>query len=401
MSPSKIQRLFGIYKHKIKDIRFKTGVIEVELIRTPRRELRCSKCKSDEISLYGTKDRVVRDLPVIKRPVYVKFTQNIIKCARCGIFSERLSFLDKYARHTGRLEKFIHMLCQKMTISDVSRVYGLSWDEVRRIDKKYLNKKYSKPKWKKLNILGVDEIALSKGHKYLTIVTNLETGEVIYVGKDRKQESLEEFFIKLGFIRCKRIEAIAMDNWSPYKSAVDNYLQNAKVVFDKFHLLSAFSRTLDDVRRIEFKRCSKKDSSVLKGSRYLLLKPQHLLKPVQRLKLINILNMNENLNLAYILKDDFKQIWESKDKKEAEYRINVWLQMADSAGIKPLKTFANTLLKIKEGILNYFDFKITTGKVEGINNKIKVLKRKAYGYRDIDYFSMKIMDLHNISFGYG
>ena len=401
MSPSKIHRMLGIYKNKIKDIRFIKEGIEIILSRTPKENLMCPECKSGNVSLYGKKERVIRDLPVIKRKVFIRFIQNIIKCDRCGIKVERLSFTDLYSRHTRRLEKFLHMMCREMTVSKVADVYGLSWDEVRYIDKKYLKKKYDKPELRNLKNLGVDEIAVKKGHIYLTIVLDLETGKVIYVGQDRKQESLEDFFIKLGPIRCKRIEAIAMDNWAPYIAAAENHLSKDKIVFDKFHLIAAYSRIIDEIRREEYAKCSNEEKEIIKGSRYLLLKPESSLKSDQKLHLAQLLYMNDNLNLAYILKDDFKQLWLCETKEEAQKHLYSWIQMAAFSGIKPLVKFSETLSKIKQGILNYFDFQITTAQVEGTNNKIKVLKRKAYGFRDLYYFALKIMDLHHISFGYG
>lgn len=401
MSPSKIHRMLGIYNNKIRDIKIENDGIYVYLQRTSKNKLRCPKCKSEAIKLSGVRKRKIRDLYVMKRSVFIIVEQNKIKCERCGVLYERFSFVDLYARHTRRFEKFIHMLCREMTVSKVADIYGLSWDEVKYIDKKYLKKKYDKPKWKKLKNLGVDEIAVKKGHKYLTIVLNLETGEVIYVGKNRKQESLGDFFIKLGPIRCKRIQAIAMDNWTPYIAAAEKHLSKERIVFDKFHLICAYGKTLNEVRKEEYANSSKEEKEIIKGTRYLLLKPQSSLESDQKLHLAQLLSMNDNLNLAYILKDDFKQLWLCENRDEANKHLYSWMQMAALSGIKPLVKFSETLSKIKQGILNYFDFQITTAKVEGTNNKIKVLKRKAYGYRDINYFSLKIMDLHNISFGYG
>jgi transposase len=401
MSPSKIQRLFGFYNHKITDIAFSGASVTIEFARTPRAQLCCPSCKNPQIRLYGTTTRVVRDLSVSNRVVYLKIPQNKIYCSRCGVRTERISFLDTYARHTRRFERFVHTLCRHMTVSDVARVLALSWHEVKHIDKKYLEKQYRIPPWRRLRFLGVDEVAVRTGHRYLTVVVNLCTGQVVYVGKDRKQATLDRFLARIGPHRRHRIKAVAMDLWRPYAAAVGSFLPNAKIVYDKFHLLAAFSRVIDRIRRKEFLNASQKDKGVIKGSRYLLLKNKSSLSGAQQARLAQLLCLNVALNTTYILKDELSLLWNCPDKDAAEKHLLSWIEKATSTAIPALKSFAKTLEKHRQGILNYFDIPITTAQVEGINNKIKVLKRKAYGFMDLVYFSLKIYDLHNLKSGYG
>jgi len=412
MSPGKIQRMFGFFRHKIKDISFDSGDIIIEFHRTPRDKLCCPvckspdislygktvRCKSPDISLYGKTVRIVRDLPISKRHVYLKIPQNKISCSECGVHAERISFIDYYARHTRRFEQYVHDLCHFMTIIDVAKTLKLNWDAVKNIDRKYLNKKYHNPCWKNLRIPGVDEIAVSKGHKYLTIVVNLENGRVIYVERDRSQISLERFFARLGVHRCRRITAIALDLRKPYSAAVRAYLPNVKIVFDKFHLLAELSRVIDKIRRTEYAQATKEEQKIIKGSKYILLKNRKTLSSNQQLQLTRLLNLNFNLNTTYILKDELYQLWHCPDRKTAEIHLISWMQKVEATTIPALKSFANTLSRHLQGILNYFDIPITTAKVEDINNKIKVLKRKAYGFRDLKYFALKIYNLHNLSF---
>ena len=190
MSYYKLQHCFGFFKNKIADIIIMFGGLAIELERTPKEKLVCPRCKSSKIWLWGQEPRVLRDLSISNRSVYVTVIQNRVYCPECGVHNERLSFVDPYAHHTRRFEQFVHQLCRLITLTDVSDLVGLSWDEVKHIDQKYLNKKYKNKNslWKKLRIIGVDEIALKKGHNYLTVVTNLETGQVVYIGKDRKKK---------------------------------------------------------------------------------------------------------------------------------------------------------------------------------------------------------------------
>ena len=400
MSYYKIQQWFGFFKYKIDDIRISYKGLNIIIQRTPKEKLVCPVCKSSKIRFYGAVPRVLRDLSISNRITHILFHQNRIYCSQCGVHRERISFADRHARHTRRFERFIFSLCHYMTISDVSRIFKLSWDEVKNIDMKYLGRRYKRPPFKNLRIIGVDEIALKKGHTYLTIVVNLEKGEVIYVGKGRKQETLETFFYSLGPTRCRRIKAIAMDIWSPYISAAQNLLPKAKIVFDKFHILSSFGRVIDTIRRNEYTLALKEDREIIKGSRYLLLKNKPDLSHNQKLHLAKLLSINFNLNLVYILKDDLHQLWKYDDKEEAENHLNLWIQKALETKIPVLRTFAETLERYKNGILNYYYYRITTAKVEGINNKIKVLKRKVYGFGDLVYFALKIFDLHNIESGF-
>ena len=191
-----------------------------------------------------------------------------------------------------------------------------------------------------------------------------------------------------------------MDIWSPYISAAQNLLPKAKIVFDKFHILSSFGRVIDTIRRNEYTLALKEDREIIKGSRYLLLKNKPDLSHNQKLHLAKLLSINFNLNLVYILKDDLHQLWKYDDKEEAENHLNLWIQKALETKIPVLRTFAETLERYKNGILNYYYYRITTAKVEGINNKIKVLKRKVYGFGDLVYFALKIFDLHNIESGF-
>jgi transposase len=287
-----------------------------------------------------------------------------------------------------------------MTIIDVSRALDLSWDEVRYIDQKYLFRKYMKPPWKKLRVIGVDEVALQKGHKYLTIVVNLKTGQIVYAGKDRTKETLITFFRGIGPTRCRRIKGIVMDMWSSYIAAATEYLPKAKLVFDRFHIISAYNKVLDIIRNYEYTNAQKEERGIIKGVRFLLLKNNEKLSENQKEKLDKLLEINKNLNLAYILKDDLSQLWDYNDKKEAEFHLDLWIHKAYNSAIPAIMSIAGTILKYKKGILNYFDMPITTGKVEGINNKIKVLKRKAYGFRNMEYFTLKLYDLHNLSAGF-
>lgn len=400
MSWSKVQRCFGFYKQKMTNLSTRHGRITFAFARTARDKVRCPQCGSAEVQLYGQRVRRIRDVPSAGKPVYLHIPLNRIKCMRCGVHDEHLSFVDPYARHTRRLEKMIYLCCRMMTTQDVAEALGLSWDEVRTIDHKHLAQKYRKRPWKNLRKIGVDEVAIKKGHTYITIVMNLETGDILYAAPDRTQATLERFFRELGPGRCRRIQAVAMDMWQPYAAAVRHYLPRARIVFDKFHVLAQYGKTLDQIRNTEFKKAAEEDRAIIKGTKYLLLANQHKLNESQQQKLTALLTLNHNLNLAYILKEDLKHLWNAASRTEALAHLKQWVQKARESDIPHLKKFAKSLLRHAAGILNYVAYPLTTAAIEGTNNKIKVLKRKMYGARNIFYFMMKLLDLKCLSPGF-
>lgn len=395
MPISKLLRIFGFYKVKLLTSFFKPKKLFIELETVPEKII-CPKCKSKDFIFYGKQERVFRDLSFGTRDQYVIYHRQRIKCSRCGVLSEHLAFADDYSHYTRRFEQYVFSLCRKMTVTDVAKHLQLSWDVVKEIDKKYLKKKYKKPNYKNLRYIAVDEISYGKYHKYLTVVLNLETGQILYVAKKRKQKTLDEFFDQIGKARCRRIKAIAMDCWNPYIASATEHLGISKIVFDKFHLLKNYGQVIDKVRNSEFRKADENEKEIIKGSKYLLLANRINIKDQQKQeKLEQILELNQNINLSYILKDELRQIWTYEDPDEMKQAIHNWLVKARASEITVIKNYADMLNKHQFGILNYCNHPISTAKLEGTNNKIKVLKRKAYGYRDMEYFKLKIYDLHD------
>ena len=394
MPPSKLLRIFGYYRVYFLTSFFKPKKLFIEL-KTLSEHVRCPRCARSDINFYGIKKRIYRDLSVTNREFYVVYHRQRIKCQHCGVLSEQLSFCDDYSRYTRRFERYVAELCRVLTISDVAKHLNLSWDVVKEIDKKYLAKKYRNPNFKNLRFLATDEISIGKFHKYLTIVLNLETGQILYVGKERKQKTLDDFFKAMGTVRCRRIKAMAMDCWDPYIASATKYIGRNKIVFDKFHIIKNYGEVIDNIRRSEFNKADLDTREIIKGSRYLLLANKDNLKnDHQKEKLEQVLELNENINIAYILKDELKLIWKYNDPHEMEQALTEWINKALASELVPLIKFAKMLIRYQYGILNYSLYPISTAKLEGTNNKIKVLKRRAYGFHDMEYFRLKLFDLH-------
>jgi transposase len=282
------------------------------------------------------------------------------------------------------------------TIKDVAAHLSVSWDMVKDIHKSYLKRHYNPPSIKTVRNIGIDEFAVRKGHVYKTIVVDLDTGHIIHVGNGKGKESLTKFWKRVRKNKVQ-LENIAIDLSPAFFAAVTENAPNAKIVFDHFHVVKLMNDAIDSIRRTQYaleKDLNKRD--VLKGTRWLLLmNGKDVMDSRYRTRLDNALAMNKPLAQAYYLKEDLREIWTQTSKDSAEQVLLNWVEQARSSGQKQLMTMANTIMAHRTGILAWYDGHLSTARLEGINNKIKVLKRVAYGYRDEEYFKLRLFALHD------
>jgi len=334
--------------------------------------------------------RLVQDLSLGAWDLCIYFYQVRVECPECGIKTQRLDWLEPSQRYTKRFAAYVAGLCRIASVAAVARHLGLDWKTVKRFDKRALEAELNPVNLEGLKLLAVDEIAIKKGHKYATVILDFATKRVVWAVKGRSQEALESFYEMLGEDRCAKIEAVAMDMWQAYETATQRRCPNAKIVYDKFHILASFSKVIDAVRNAELKSAEEEDKPVLKGTKYLLLRNWENLKPDQKDRLEDLLDLNESLNIVYILKEDLSRLWDYKYPGAAWNFFWQWYRTALSSKIDPLKRFAETLLERWEGIAAYCRYPIHTSLLEGIHNKAKVIKRVAFGYHDMDYFFLKL-----------
>lgn len=274
---------------------------------------------------------------------------------------------------------------------------GLAWHTVKEIEKSYLEKHYKRPRLKDVKYIAIDEFAVHKGHRYMTVVMDLESRQVLYVSKGKKASSLDGFWKQLKRSGAK-VRAVAIDMSPAYIQAISENLPKAKLVFDWFHIVKLINDKLSTLRRNLYQEeLDIGIRKVTKGTRWLLLKRGYNLNDEKQesARLNEALKMNEPLAKMYYMKEELPLMWECQTKNEALDFLRDWCKRAANSGVKQLQQVANTLLSFRTGILNWYDARISTGPLEGLNNKIKVLKRKAYGYRDLEYFSLKIKSLHS------
>jgi transposase len=333
--------------------------------------------------------------------VFLDYEVQRLECRRCGkIRQEKLGFADPRFSYGHAFERYALDLSKHMTIQDVARHLGISWDVIKEIQKRDLTRRFSRRCLKNVRRIAIDEIAVLKGHRYLTVVLDMDTGAVIFVGDGKGGDALDPFWKKLRRSRAK-VKAVAMDMSPAYISAVLEHLPKATIVFDHFHVIKLFNDKLSDLRRDLYREAKENlHKEVLKGTRWLLLKNPENLDPEKKEKerLAEALKLNEPLSCAYYLKEDLRQIWLQPNKETAEIVFADWVKRAQSTSIKMLKKFADTLAGYKSGILAYYDYRISSGPLEGTNNKIKTMKRMAYGFRDMEFFKLKIMALHETKY---
>lgn len=332
----------------------------------------------------------LRDLSVFEFKTYLVLEKHRVNCPNCGVKLEKLDFAEPYSRCTIRFEELVARLCRMASLKQVAQLLDLDWKTVKAIDKKYLERKFAIPDYDGLRLLAVDEIAFHKGQSFFTMVMDLERTQVVWVGQGRSERTLEGFFKELGPERSKEIEAVACDMWDPYINSITEHAPGAKIVFDKFHVIKLYSKVIDKVRNMEFRKATEQKKEAIKGTKYLLLKNRDKLKRDQKEQLQQLLQLNENINIAYILKDDLKRLWSYKSRGWAKRCLDSWIATAVGSQIKPLVRFAQTLDTYRYGLINHCNYPIDSAKLEGMNNKVKVIKRVAYGFHDDEYFILKI-----------
>jgi transposase len=396
MSTSLLYHGFNIVGYQRVSERFQGGQVTFR-VQQRRDRLRCPNCGCEHVWVRGHKERTFRTVPIGLKPVWVTLDVARVWCPDCDTVRQvKIGFADPKKRYTRSFERYALELSRHLTIQDVARHLQVSWDTIKEIQASNLQRRFGKPKLHKLQQIAIDEIAIGKGHHYLTVVLNLVSGAVVFVGDGKGVEALANFWKRLRRARAK-VQAVATDMSSAYIRAVRDNLPKAVHVFDHFHVIKLFNDKLSAFRRELYQQAtSNRERRILKGTRWLLLKnPENLDDGRnERDHLLAALRLNQPLAIAYYLKEDLRQIWSQANKRTARRVLRDWLARARASGIRMLVKFADTLEEHQEGVLNYYDYRISTGPLEGTNTKIQLMKRQAYGFRDHEFFKLKILGIH-------
>jgi transposase len=400
MSTSLLYHAFGIrgYEYIRADY---PGRQTIFTIRQESGTCRCSACGGRDVRPRGYVERRFRTLPIGRRATFVDLPIPRVECRACGVVRQvAIPFAEVRRSYTKSFERYVLELSRSMTIRDVALHLDVSWDLVKEIQKRDLSRRFAKPKLKHLRRIAIDEIAVAKGHRYLTVVMDLESGAVVFVGDGKGADALKPFWRRLRPSKAE-IEAVAMDMSAAYRSAVSTHLPKAKIVFDRFHVVKLFNEKLSDLRRALHREASDMmHKQVLKGTRWLLLKnPENLdANKNEKQRLEEALALNKPLATAYYMKEDLRRFWEQPGKMFATAFLDGWIRRAEASGIKMLQQMGKTLAAHRSGLLAYYEVRITSGPMEGTNNKIKTMKRQAYGFRDQEFFKLKILAIHETKY---
>ncbi len=400
-STESIERLGGWEGYRVGTVeRFEAGAkgprpeTWLELHPDPSRQKRCTGCGEIVDQIHEYQERWIRDLPAWGADTWLLVHRCRLACPRCGPKLELLDWVDRYARVTRRLADSVARLCRVLPVKHVADFFGLGWETVRAIDKASLEQSLGPVDVSGLEVIAMDEFALRKGHRYATVVVDPISKRVIWVGRGRAGEDIRPFFELLGPDGCARLKAVVMDMNLAYEQEVHRQCPQARIVFDLFHVITKYGREVIDRVRVDEANRLRNDRparKVVKGTRWLLLRnPESIPTEEDRIRLKELLQANKALMTVYVLKDDLKQLWRYRSEAWARRFWRGWYRRAVRSRIAPLQRFARKMVCHLPGILAHCRWPLHTSLLEGINNRIKVIKRMAYGFRDDAYFFLKI-----------
>jgi transposase len=379
---------YRVYRHEI-DEQAKTLKLWIRRKRGNRR-LECSGCGRKFTQIYDTGERAVRDLPWSGFTATVLVEGYRVHCPDCGVKREKVPLLPGKAPFSKRFEDAVGLACEMASARQVARQFGLAASTVRAIDLRYLERWNASRRTPALRQMGVDEIYLGKKQKFLSVVSNLETGEPLWFGRERKKESLDGFFqAELSARQRRGIEAACVDMWEPYRRSIEQWAPHCQIIYDKFHIMQHANAAVDEVRRAEFFRKGGQLRGMVKGKRWLLLSRWVNLDRGKKQELNTLFALNRRVLKAYLLKESLDRLWTYHYEGAMLRYLENWLDQLRWQRLKPFEKLAQMLLDHLEGILNYCRTKVSMGVVEAVNGNIKSLLRRGRGYQNLHYLLLK------------
>jgi len=353
-------------------------------------KLVCSGCGKHVREIHEVYEREVRDLPVFQYRTTIVVELHRVRCPRCGVKAERVPQLPSKAPFSKRFEEEIGQACESAAARQVARRFGLAASTVRAIDQRYLERWAASRKKPPLKQLGIDEIYLGKAGKFITVASNLETGEPLWFGQDRKKETLDAFFrSQLSGLQRIRVQVACLDMWEPYKLSIEECVPKCAIVYDKFHVMQHANKAVDEVRRAEFFRQGGWKRKLVKGKRWLLLTRWVNLSAEKQQILNQLFRMNRKLMKAYLMKESLEGLWkQGTAEKAAKYLAN-WVSQLRWQRLPAFDKLAKMLLDHHVGLFNYYEHPVRFGVVEAINGNIRLLLRRGRGYQNLRYLLLK------------
>lgn len=383
-----IRKQLRLKAHTVTKVEEADDCMRVYIDRLGSRLLRCGVCGKRCREVHDIrKQREWRDLSMRKLPLKLLYRPRRVECPRCGVRVEEFPWAESWARVTTALSNAVAVLARELSWQGTAREYGLNWKSVATIVKRavqYGLKHRARPP---VHAIGIDEVSRRKGHVYLTVVYDLERRVLLWVGDDRTEEAVRPFFTEeMGKRRCRTLRVVCMDMWAPYAKLVRDHAVNAQILFDRFHIVKHLSAAVDAARRELWRQLTSKEKVEVKGTRWLLLKNPWNLTNDQKERLSTLVRWNSPLVRAWYLKESFQLFWGYKQPWRAKQHLLKWINSAVRSRLEPFKKFARMLRSHLDGVLAWTKTRLSNGAVEGMNNKIKSISHRSFGFRSAANF---------------
>jgi transposase len=383
-----IRKQLRLKAHTVTKVEEADDCMLVYIDRLGGRLLRCGVCRHRCREVYDVRPRREwRDLAMRKLPLRLCYRPRRVECPRCGVRVEDFPWAEPWARVTTALANAVAVLARELSWQGTARQYGLNWKSVATIVKRavwYGLEHRARPA---VHVIGIDEVSRRKGQVYLTVVYDLERRVLLWVGEDRTEEAVRKFFTEeMGRRRCHTLRVVCMDMWAPFAKLVKDHAPQAQLLFDRFHIVKHLNDAVDAVRRQLWRRVTSQEKVAVKGTRWLLLKNPWNLNDEQQERLSTLVRWNTPLVRAWYLKEAFQLFWGYKQPKRARDFLEKWMRSAMRSRLEPFKKFVGMLRSHLGGVLAWTKARVSNGAVEGMNNKIKSISHRSFGFRTAENF---------------
>ncbi len=392
---SYLYHTLGLKHYQLLNTEYREGMVYYHVTRKKEERL-CASCRArwHDLTLEGRFKRSFRALPIGRKAQFVVLHGQFQHCRLCGrTLKEPIDFAQGKRRRLKSFDRYVVDLCRIAPIKHVALFLLVGWDMIKKIFKEYLSAQLRKRTFKGVRYLAVDEFSIRKGHHYMTVVLDLETGQILHAHEGKDAQAFIPFLEKLKRQKVQLL-AVAMDMSPAYLQAVRQVFPEVDIVHDPYHVVSMVNKAIDQTRRDIARELNDQDKQVITGTRFLLLRGLESLNEHSLLRLMDLMEVNEPLYAAYLLKEDLRTFWNQPNEQSGEVFLDAWITQASSFNLPHFSKLAQTLDRHRAGLLSYFRHRISTGPLEGLNNKIKVLKRQAYGFRDQLYFKLRLFFIH-------
>ena len=385
-----IRALFDLPRHVLIEVERWAGWGRLTLVPRASR-FRCPRCRVNIGDGHPSRWRSVRDLDIGRRHIELRVQVCRISCCSCGRPEVPVTLARQYARCTRRLEQHLFRLTKDSTVKAVATRMSLNWETVKDAEVHYIRGLLRKRNLDGITRIGIDEVSYQKGHRYLTLVTDLDGHRVIYATHHNDGKAISRFLKWLGPKRCGRIKVVVTDMHDPYVKVLRKSLPKAALVFDHFHVSKIVHDALDNIRRRLQRELPPAGRRIIKGQRYVLLRARENLNERQHVSLKEILNANTDLTKGYVLKEAFRDVFMAASLRDGRKRLKAWEAQVRESGVPELLKVLDTIERRRSGIENFFQYRVANGMAEGFNNVVGTIKKQAYGFHDRNYLRLKIL----------